>query len=97
MNKKKIEKSKSNYPICRHSYCEDQNCKICFDDSMKLADFLYDQLEDNRQDFLGEYRWWLDKVEKFEGAETEYGWFHPDVFSKELIDGFIDYWINRGK
>jgi hypothetical protein len=75
------------YPKQRHFKCEDDRCKICLEDSFKLADFLDEKTGTMKIDHLGKYRSFLDN--RGIPAETEWGWFTEDVFKKENIDAYI--------
>lgn len=79
------------YPNLTHPFCPIDNCKICLKDCENLGEFLEYKTRKGNIDYLGDYRYWLDHVKKIPQAETEFGWFHPDVFGRDNIDGYINY------
>ena len=82
--------SATEQPFQRHSFCEVTACRVCLEDTDRLAEYLEAHTEAHRQDHLGQYHAWLGKNGKI--AETEHGWWHPDAYVKENMDAYIKEW-----
>lgn len=83
------------FPVRRHAggYCDIDQCRVCLDDHMALAEYIHDVTQAPRRfhDFLGEYRTWLDN----HGipAEGEDGWATREAWDKDNVHAFIwDVW-----
>ena len=80
------------FPIRHHYECH-ADCKLCLDDHMRLADFLYEVggIPRRMVDALGDYRRWLDKHKIY--AEGHDGWGTRNFFDAENIKAYLrDEW-----
>ena len=76
------------FPIRHHYECQ-ADCKLCLDDHMRLADFLYEVggIPRSTVDALADYRRWLDRHKIYaEGAD---GWGTRNFFDAANIKAYL--------
>lgn len=79
-------------PKRQHENCDNYECKVCLADHSALAEYFQYRLKNAKEDWLMQYRRWLDANEI--PAETN-GWASKEAFAKENVDAFIDHWIGN--
>lgn len=77
-------------PVRRHHNCAESDCRTCLDDHQALADYLQEKIG-GCQDWLGEYRKWLDA----NGIPAEVnGWASRQAFDEKNVSAFIKDWCS---
>jgi hypothetical protein len=75
-------------PILRHPNCKDADCATCLEDAEALMAFCAQETGNNKVDHLSRYRAFFEKTTGT-CAETEWGWFIPEIFDAKNIDDYI--------